>query len=357
MKSINHYTADKHKSEFDKYANTPDKFLTFGWKNLHNRLKLAVGWPLIIFGLPQSGKSYWTFNALINLSKIYGFKHFLFTPEMGMPEQVLATIAEIYVGKPIKKIKPNGKENIYAMTDAEREGAYNWIREHFVVVDRVDFKNKDVILLKDVYELADEFEREGGWKFRTITIDPWAEIFEDAITYGRNDLAISADITRMREDGFENKRSTIIINHAQTSPIYDKNTNSMRYPVPAPSQVSGGTMWWKRGFTMVLLYRPDPRFEELAEENETWVTIQKFKPKGSAHVGKATLFWDWKTQRYYEQEIPPHSPMLFAANTLDEFKKMRPDIYDVLPSEQKTQQGYKIDDDDLPELDGEKPPF
>lgn len=55
---------------------------------------------------------------------------------------------------------------------------------------------------------------------------------------------------------------------------------------------------------MILIYRP-PIFlcnenGKPYEPNETHIIVQKAKPKGSAKIGLSSLYWDWKTNRYYE---------------------------------------------------------
>ncbi len=105
----------------------------------------------------------------------------------------------------------------------------------------------------------------------------------------------------MREDGSRNKRTTIVVNHAQQTRVqFDKATGKNWNPPVTPQSMAGGQMWYKRGFTMINVYRPMIDIHEGVYENESWIIVQKIKPRGTGKTGLHRIFYDWKTQRYYE---------------------------------------------------------
>src|SRR3972149_1962104 len=52
----------------------------------------------IITGYPSSGKSFLAMNIQASLSIKHGWKHFMYTPEMGNADEIYLTIFEIMTG-------------------------------------------------------------------------------------------------------------------------------------------------------------------------------------------------------------------------------------------------------------------
>jgi hypothetical protein len=80
----------------------------------------------------------------------------------------------------------------------------------------------------------------------------------------------------------------------------------MFFPPASFREVAGGQSWARKGMCMISAYRPP---EELKDENGkpfadncTQLHIQKIKPKGSGRKGMATLFYNIKEHRYYEDQ-------------------------------------------------------
>ena len=83
-------------------------------------------------------------------------------------------------------------------------------------------------------------------------------------------------------------------------------------PPALPNEWAGGRTWWRRAFLMLLVYRP-PVFltDSLGNnfaDNETHVYCQKAKPKGIAKLGMKSIFYDWKTNRYYSENKKQEPP-------------------------------------------------
>jgi RecA/RadA recombinase len=303
MKTIDeqHNTIDAYRTELDKMRiSGVQRGLRIGFVQFDEFYQFKQGYPLQIYGYPYSGKSEILFELLINLSNLYGKKHFLYTPETGEPHEVVALLIEKYIGKPIRMFKDKDVEDLYAMTTTEYEKGYIWVKEHFYVAKTDDFRS-DSITLGEVYEYAHSLQ-DDYWIFDTITIDPWAEIYLDLNKHGgREDRAISEALSTMRKHDAKYGCTTIIVNHINDNKkIFNKETGKMWNPVPHADNISGGKMWFKRGFSMMLVYRPSKEIFNDAFENETWIFMQKIKPRGTGKVGMHKLYWGWKTQRYYE---------------------------------------------------------
>ena len=77
-------------------------------------------------------------------------------------------------------------------------------------------------------------------------------------------------------------------------------------PPALPNEWAGGRTWWRRAFTMLLVYRPPKSLTnedgQPVEPNEAWIINQKSKPKGTGKIGRVSIFWDWKKNGYYSYD-------------------------------------------------------
>ena len=107
--------------------------------------------------------------------------------------------------------------------------------------------------------------------------------------------------------------------------MVDKETNNRYTPYALANEWSGGRTWQRRGYTMVMLWRPPVFLKDNQgmpyAENETHVIIQKAKPKGVAKIGTRSIFFDWKKNRYYCFE---GSQILYSCETIEQYKPMKP---------------------------------
>jgi hypothetical protein len=291
-------TIDRFRAELDVIRNEAQSAgLYSGWASLHEFYQFKQGYPLLIYGLPYSGKTYFTFQLLMNLSRGYGKKHFVFSPETGRGAEVLETLICIYIGKDVKLLRSKTEPNRYAMTHQEYETAYNFIREHFYIADGQDFGDK--ITLECFYKEVARVQNGSDFTFDTCLIDPWAEIVMDASDYASS---VSQALGMAREHDKNNNMTTIILNHTnQIQPIFDKANQTTYDPVPMPSQMYGGQMWFRRAFTILLVFRPNPVIYQCGEDT-TWVFVQKSKPRGYGTKGRATLHWNNAKSRFYDDE-------------------------------------------------------
>lgn len=301
-------TIDKYRPELDKIRNEAQQVgLYCGYETLHSFYQFKQGYPLIIYGLPYSGKSFVWFSMAINLSKLHGKKHYIYSPEMGSGAEVVETLISMYVGKDVKLQRDKNTLNPYAMEYAEFEIGYNFIRQHFYIAETTDFGEE--VTMQNIYDNVAQVEQDGEFTFDTITIDPFAEIKLD-IQGGRLDLAISQELGKMREHDRKSHKTTVIINHViNIPPIYDKVKAQSYTPMPLPTQIAGGQMWFRRGYTIICVYRPNPLIFEGSEDNESWIMIQKSKPRGCGKTGQISLFFDNSKHNFYEKTDSRFEPV------------------------------------------------
>lgn len=293
-----HRVEDKINQLSELRLNGWQRGLPTGYNCLDKIFSLKKGYPLFVAGAPHSGKTEFVLDLLLNSSKLHGWKHFIYLGENGEIEEIIAEIAFKFVGKPFR-----GKEQ-YAMTESDRIEAEMFIQEHFIFLDDSADYN-----LTEFYELAKNAEREFGIKFDTTLFDPFNDLKDETALYGgRDDKFLANELKVVRRTSKQNERVDILINHiADIKAIVDKETGNRYTPFALPNEWSGGRTWWRRAFCMIMVYIPPVWLKDENGtpygENVSLIMVQKAKPKGVANLGACRLFWDWKTNRYYDKSI------------------------------------------------------
>lgn len=289
------------------------KGLTTGFANLDPFFTLKKGYPLFVAGAPYAGKSEFVLELLVKTSRIHKWKHFIYMGEGGEVKDLFAELCYKFIGKPYYKNFPN------SMDEKEKIYAEMWVDEHFILCNQ-----DDEMTIEEFYNVVSEAEKSLGIKFDTTLFDPFNDIKDEAHLFGnRDDKWLNVALKTVRNASKKNNRIDILIEHiADIAPVTDKSTGNRYIPPALPSEWAKGRTWWRRAFTMILIYRP-PVFltndnGEPHKENETHIIIQKSKPKGIGKLGRAVLFYDWKTNRYYENESlevqHPHPDKLIEPN-------------------------------------------
>lgn len=268
------------------------KGLNCGLDSLNGLFSLKKGFPLFIAGAPFSGKTEFVFEILMNTSILYGWKHFIYAGEVGDIHNIFAELISKHMGKQFNKGQ-------FGASESEVIYSSQFVENHFVICNHnLEFT------IDDFYNSVDEAEKKYGIKFDTTTFDPFNDIKDETHLFGgREDKYLADALKKVRVSSKKNDRIDILVNHiADVKTITDKEGN--RYMPPAmPNEWAGGRTWWRRAFTMVLVYRP-PTFMlnengQPYKENETHIIIQKSKPKGVGKIGVGSIFWDWKKNRFY----------------------------------------------------------
>lgn len=141
--------------EIYKYNFEADKdFYYTGWSKLDKFLKIRTGHLMIVSGYPSRGKTTFTDNLIVNLTKKYGMKHLIASFESTMASHY-NTLFEMFEEKPIRF----NKEELFNET-------YTMISEHFYRFDISRIWNIDEICERT--ELAVK-----KYGIKTLTIDPY----------------------------------------------------------------------------------------------------------------------------------------------------------------------------------------
>jgi hypothetical protein len=314
--SAKYFTLSQKLNSVRKVAEIGNKdVVKTGIASLDDIIGLKKGYPVFIGGAPHAGKTEVGLEVLINLSIEKGYKWFCYLGEGGTTENIFLELLHKFLGKPY--LYAEGKEKV---------NAEYFIETHFVIANEdLDF------MITGFYDAVLEAEKELDIKFDGTFFDPFNDIEEELQKFnGREDKFLAYALKEVRKSSKKHNRVDFVVTHvADIRAVTDKEGN--RYmPAALPNEWSGGRTWWRRAFMMILVYRPPSFLKDENgrnyEENETLIYCQKAKPKGIGKLGKRSIFWDWKKNRYYSYL---NGQMLYSCEKIENFlptPKMKPNL-------------------------------
>lgn len=264
-------------------------------------LQASRGSTILIGGEPHHGKTYFTNELVIQLMEKHDFKVALLSSESGNIAKIFSIFYGLYAGKPYSKIRPDGKENHFAMSDAERDLAENFINKHLWVFEQ-DRKKKDYQSIENFYKMVYDCEAQEDIKFDCVVIDPIYDI--DDFTPKAEE--VKRVLSMINYECEINNRVDIIVNHvAESQKFTDKDGNRRKLRALA-DEFYGGKNNQRKALLQILVERAIPNLNpedpsDYVPENQTNVHVLKAKPEGVAKIGVYPIFWDFKTRRYYEE--------------------------------------------------------
>lgn len=297
-----HFTIDDVIDKMDYlYEHGYDTGYYLGWKGVDELYSVHLGSTTYIYSAPHSGKTQFWMEGLVNLSVFYGMHHAIFTPETGDAAAAFIELAQIYCKKDFI--------GAYKMPPAEKEIAYAFIREHFIILDGDSF-DKD-LSVEDVCDYVTLLERDYNQKIHTLTIDPFNELKHD---YGEaRDLYLENMLKYIRRSAKNNDRHICVITHVRDQfPVHVKDKGYTYFPIPTARDVAGGQTWYRKGMMMIAIWRPIVMTKhdsiEIVEvenrvmkSNQTIVQIQKAKPKGRGFIGEVNLYYHWQEHSFVDE--------------------------------------------------------
>jgi len=258
-----------------------------GFKCLDELYSIKPGSFTFVLGPPHSGKTEFCFELLFNQAEKYGRKSLIYSPETGSVEQIYAELIHKRCGKQIFTSLPGHAD------DKEYFAAVNWIDEYFDIID----SNERSFSLDEIYGMCGDNH--------LIFADPYNELNHDMSKFGtRQDLYIEDLIGNMRRFVSKNKKHVILALHPSVQEMTeDKETKNKYYGMATARQAAGGQSLFRKAMGWINIWRPPVflRQDGIAyKENEVIINVEKAKPKGSANRGTTSLYFNWKTNRYYE---------------------------------------------------------
>ena len=282
-----------------------------GIASLDSLIKLKKGYPLFVGGAPYSGKTEVVFEFAVNCAKLHNWKTFIYCGEGGNVEHIFYELIFKFLQKPYK----------YA-TEPEKIHAEYFISTHFIICD-----HDNDFTIESYYNLVQQAEDELGIKFDMTVFDPFNDLDEEDEKYkGQIAKFIAGALKKCRVVSKKNNRIDILVTHiADIKPEKDKDSGKMFERMAFANEWAGGRAWWRRGFLMILVYRPEIFLKDDTgrpyESNETILWVQKSKPKGIGKTGKISIFFDWKKNIFYS--FDEYNQQLYSCET-NNFKPLQP---------------------------------
>lgn len=275
-----------------------------GFRDLDKLWTMKKGFPLFVAGAPHHGKSIFVKQMVINAAIQHGWRVLLFMAEEGGADDLICDLVEMRVQSDARKTTPGGLPNDRAMTDDAFMDALQWVNRHFAIIDPDDIANTNVPFTLDAFHRIARREA-----FDATVLDPWNDIDRDLEKHGgREDLQLTDALRDVRRECAQQNRIDIVVTHIAKVAADKKSVCGTRYQGHAlPTEWAGGQTWFRRAFTMLLVYRPpaglvlEPDGTAI-EPGECWVYCQKTKPKGVGSLGMAKLWWQRDKHRFVERD-------------------------------------------------------
>jgi hypothetical protein len=246
-----------------------------GFECLRELYTVKLGTFTLIGGYPSHGKTEFLLEILMNTAQFYGWRHGVFTPETGEPDEVAAELESKWMRKAF-----GHPGHQYRMGKDEHYRAMDELEDQFFIVNN----NVAELTVDKMLSVALKLKKEKN--IDTFTIDPWNDLTH---RFERQDVYLEEVLVKIRKFCHKHNMHFFILMHPRTkAPVEGK------LPVPTFHDYSGGGAWASKGFSIICMYRPDTG-------NRAEVIMQKVKPKCVGKKGDAVLYFDWKTSRYYEK--------------------------------------------------------
>jgi len=108
------------RAEFEEvYLNGYEKGVELGWQGSKDFLTIKLGTTSYWYGKPFVGKSQVINEVLVNLSRFYGWKHAILSPETGTAAEIYAELSSMYMGKSF--------HGDFKMNEAEKKEAMDFV--------------------------------------------------------------------------------------------------------------------------------------------------------------------------------------------------------------------------------------
>ena len=312
-----YYTAQDVWEEIDKrWHQGVGKGYTCGLPSVDEVYKMYLGFYTTFYGPAFSGKSQLWHHYLYYLSRRYGLRHAIFSPETGDTVDLFAELIEIHAQQDFID-RGFGK-----MTPEKLQEAKDFIGRHFIVIDPQE-KDLNFDTMVDTCEMIERYYKT---KLHTITIDPWNDLDEDmAEDNFREDKYLKRELKKVRVKARVNNWHICLVTHTRDQALQKTpDGGGLYYPPATFREIAGGQSWSRRGFQMVSVWRPPAKMTTLNDRNlhgdEVFWIQQKFKPKYAGKIGEVVLRYDVKEKRYFEEGTWTVYPQLEITEPENEVK-------------------------------------
>ena len=255
---------------YDFYTKPREAGFFTGMPTIDGLLRLDRGFLNVVTGIPSHGKSSFVDFWTILISKKYGWKWVMFSPENYPLEIHYNKLAELYHGK-----------SMYGAERYELDEAIDFIDEHYSFIDCTDDETTLDGLLECVPHTVDGF-----------VLDPWNEL-ENTRPRDMNDSEYTGVcLRRLRKFGRKHNVCMVIVAHP--AKMY-RNKEEKKYPMPTLYDIAGSANWYNKADNGVVVYRD-------FDSGITTVSVKKVKYKNYGKVGDVSFRYVYDSGEYQEIE-------------------------------------------------------
>ncbi|UKI34084.1 MAG: toprim domain-containing protein [Lentisphaeria bacterium] len=269
------------------YRKGKPRGLTTGYPDFDRYFTFQPGSVNIVTGIPQSGKSEFVHQLVVNAIQLHNWKAAVFSPEMLPVENLFANFAEKLSGRPF-------------FGPAEERMSY---QEMEATLTRVDEYIKVILPDADKTPTLDELLAAAQvcvvrYGVKMFVLDPYNEIEHTRTQWMTETEYISYFMARLRKFARQNGVLVFLVAHPTK---LKKDERTKKYPVASLYDIAGSANFANKTDNGLSLWR-DPT----AKSNIVQVHILKIKNK---HIGRANTHqefeWNRKNGRF---RIPPPYP-------------------------------------------------
>ncbi len=265
------------------YIHGWEKGVSTGWEEVDRFYTVRPGELTVITGIPNSGKSNWADELVVNLARQHGWRFAMFSPENQPLEDHMSRIIEKFVQVPFAD-GPTERMDQESLRIGKR-----WAAEHFSWIlpdDDADWT------LDTVLDRARALVFRKG--IRGLVIDPWNEL-EHCMPSGMSETAyVSLALKRMRQ--FARRHGIALFVVAHPAKLYREKDGS--YPVPTLYDISGSAHWRNKADNGICVWRNFTDDQAFVE-----IHVQKIRFRQIGRIGLAKLQYVKPTASYQDPSI------------------------------------------------------
>lgn len=252
-----------------------------GWPSLDSHLNLYPGQLTIVTGIPNSGKSPFTDNLMMNLSENEGWRHAVFSPENGSISNHI-----------IRLIRQYKRKNFFPgyhgrCTEADVTNALAFVNDHFYFVNPANERYTIEKILEGFEYLVTKYG------VRLVLIDPWNTLEHHKPKDESETNYVGRTLNRFKYFARDMGVHFVLIAHPRVPEKYYLNY------VPNLYSISGSANWYNIPDIGVIVHRHMAEDKKTTEYNQIVIEKMKFDWVGSR--GAVKLDFEVASQRFFEQ--------------------------------------------------------
>jgi len=280
---------DLEEDVIDLYRNGMERGVSTGWKSLDPFLKIRPGLLTVVTGVPNSGKSNWVDDLMINLAENEGWRFAIFSPENQPIKDHVTRMIEKRVRVPFDFTYD------VRMTEKDLLHGNKWVGHYFTWILPDDDSEWTLDNILDTARVL--VQRKG---INGLVIDPWNELEHMRPPHMTETEYISICLKKMRHFARQNSISLIIVAH----PAKLYRGQDGKFPVPDLYSISGSAHWKNKSDNGVVIWRD----LENPQDRRIQVHIQKVRFRQDGRLGVADLVYCGVTGKY--KNVGDNTPMV-----------------------------------------------